>query len=88
MPEIRHGSTRALPWRDQVVRNGDNLSLIFKRAGFGTRDVYRRRQPVGARQVDWQRIYPGQIHRLPRQRRMAELAVGQARQVPAGNGHL
>jgi len=31
----------ALPeWADQTVRSGDNLSLIFKRAGFSDRDMY------------------------------------------------
>ena len=29
------------PWRDFRVKPGDNLSLIFKRAGFGDREVYR-----------------------------------------------
>ena len=28
-------------WIDQTVRSGDNLSLIFKRAGFSDRDMYR-----------------------------------------------
>ena len=28
-------------WIDQTVRRGDNLSLIFKRAGFSDRDMYR-----------------------------------------------
>ena len=27
-------------WNDVTVRNGDNLSLIFNRAGFSDRDVY------------------------------------------------
>jgi len=29
------------PWVEQVVRRGDNLSLIFKRAGFGEGDLQR-----------------------------------------------
>jgi murein DD-endopeptidase MepM/ murein hydrolase activator NlpD len=28
------------PWVDQKVRRGDNLSLLFKRAGFDSRDVH------------------------------------------------
>ncbi len=31
----------ARPWVEQVVRRGDNLSLIFKRAGFGESDLHR-----------------------------------------------
>ncbi|HEY7774919.1 MAG TPA: peptidase M23, partial [Kineobactrum sp.] len=27
-------------WAEQTVRSGDNLSLIFKRAGFSSADVY------------------------------------------------
>ncbi|RLQ21214.1 peptidase M23 [Seongchinamella sediminis] len=30
-----------LPWNEQVVRSGDNLSLIFKRAGYNDRHVHR-----------------------------------------------
>ena len=30
-----------LPWQDITVRSGDNLSLIFKRAGFDDGDVHR-----------------------------------------------
>jgi murein DD-endopeptidase MepM/ murein hydrolase activator NlpD len=47
------------PWKEQIVQNGDNLSLIFKRAGFGTADVYR----VVSESADGKslaRIYPGQ----------------------------
>jgi murein DD-endopeptidase MepM/ murein hydrolase activator NlpD len=47
------------PWNEQVVRSGDNLSLIFKRAGFNTRDVHR----VVSEASDGKglaRIYPGQ----------------------------
>ncbi len=41
------------------MKSGDNLSLIFKRAGFGKRDVYR----VVSESADGKslaRIYPGQ----------------------------
>lgn len=48
-----------LPWNEQTVRKGDNLSLIFKRAGFDTRDVYT----VVSSSADGkslERIFPGQ----------------------------
>ncbi len=47
------------PWLDQVVKRGDNLSLIFKRAGYNDRDVHR----VVSQSQDGkllERIYPGQ----------------------------
>jgi murein DD-endopeptidase MepM/ murein hydrolase activator NlpD len=47
-------------WAEQVVRNGDNLSLLFKRAGFDDRDVHE----VVSEAVDGKalaRIYPGQV---------------------------
>ena len=45
------------PWRDFVVGDGDNLSLIFNRAGFTDTDLYRV-----ARDNDrsLRRIYPGE----------------------------
>ncbi|MEH6587238.1 MAG: peptidoglycan DD-metalloendopeptidase family protein [Halioglobus sp.] len=46
-------------WNEQVVRSGDNLSLIFKRAGFNDRYVHR----VVTESQDGKglaRIYPGQ----------------------------
>lgn len=48
-----------LPWSEQVVRSGDNLSLIFKRAGFNDRDVHA----VVSEAADGKglaRIFPGQ----------------------------
>jgi murein DD-endopeptidase MepM/ murein hydrolase activator NlpD len=47
------------PWDEQVVRKGDNLSLIFKRAGYTTRDVHDvvNQAPDGKSLA---RIYPGQ----------------------------
>ena len=47
-------------WVEQVVKAGDNLSLIFKRAGFTDRDVYRvvSQAPDGK---SLGRIYPGQV---------------------------
>jgi murein DD-endopeptidase MepM/ murein hydrolase activator NlpD len=46
-------------WGEQVVRRGDNLSLIFKRAGFDTTDVHEvvSQAPEGKA---LSRIYPGQ----------------------------
>lgn len=49
-----------IPWRQEVVQKGDNLSLIFKRAGFNDRDVF----DVVTRSNDGkplERIFPGQI---------------------------
>ncbi|MDP5054696.1 MAG: peptidoglycan DD-metalloendopeptidase family protein, partial [Congregibacter sp.] len=47
------------PWEEFIVRSGDNLSLLFKRAGFSTADVYQivHTAPQGR---DLERIYPGQ----------------------------
>ena len=46
-------------WAQQTVRKGDNLSLIFKRAGFNDGDVHRvvTQAPDGKSLA---RIYPGQ----------------------------
>lgn len=46
-------------WEEFVVRSGDNLSLIFKRAGFSDVDVYRivHTAPQGRA---LERLYPGQ----------------------------
>lgn len=46
-------------WEEFIVRSGDNLSLIFKRAGFSDVDVYQvvRTAPQGR---SLERIYPGQ----------------------------
>lgn len=47
------------PWNEQTVRGGDNLSLIFKRAGFDQRDVHDvvSQAPEGK---SLGRIFPGQ----------------------------
>jgi murein DD-endopeptidase MepM/ murein hydrolase activator NlpD len=47
------------PWEEFIVRSGDNLSLLFKRAGFSNQDVYRivHTAPQGR---SLERIYPGQ----------------------------
>jgi murein DD-endopeptidase MepM/ murein hydrolase activator NlpD len=46
-------------WEEFIVRSGDNLSLLFKRAGFSTRDVYQivHTAPQGR---GLERIFPGQ----------------------------
>tara|TARA_R110002110_G_C13470397_1_gene720523 strand:+ start:1869 stop:3281 length:1413 start_codon:yes stop_codon:yes gene_type:complete len=47
------------PWHEETVKRGDNLSLVFKRAGYTTRDVYN----VTSQAEDGDslaRIYPGQ----------------------------
>ena len=46
-------------WNDVTVRNGDNLSLIFNRAGFSDRDVYdvTSSEKGGA----LRKIFPGQL---------------------------
>ena len=48
------------PWLDQVVKRGDNLSRVFRRAGFGERDVHRvlTEAPDGKSLA---RIHPGQV---------------------------
>ena len=45
-------------WRQETVGNGDNLSLIFGRAGFSDRDVYQVTSADGGRAL--QKIYPGE----------------------------
>ena len=50
----------AISWHEETVRRGDNLSLIFKRAGFNDRDVYQ----VVSQARDGkllERIFPGQV---------------------------
>ena len=48
------------PWLEQTVKRGDNLSLIFQRAGFSKGDVHS----VVSESADGKtlaRIYPGQV---------------------------
>ncbi len=45
-------------WSEQTVRSGDNLSLIFARAGFTDRDVYQVTRADGGRAL--RKIYPGE----------------------------
>ena len=46
-------------WNEITVKSGDNLSLIFKRAGYSDRDIYRitKKAPEGKSLT---RIFPGQ----------------------------
>ena len=46
------------PWRDFAVQDGDNLSLIFNRAGFTDTDLYRVARANDDRSL--KRIYPGE----------------------------
>ncbi|MEC7010073.1 MAG: peptidoglycan DD-metalloendopeptidase family protein [Pseudomonadota bacterium] len=46
-------------WNDVTVRNGDNLSLIFDRAGFSDRDVYEVTSSDKGRAL--RKIFPGQL---------------------------
>jgi murein DD-endopeptidase MepM/ murein hydrolase activator NlpD len=48
-----------IPWIEETVRSGDNLSLIFQRAGFNNRDVYEVVSEANAGK-SLERIYPGQ----------------------------
>ena len=45
-------------WQEQRVREGDNLSLIFARAGFTDRDVYEVSRTDGGQAL--RKIFPGQ----------------------------
>ncbi len=45
-------------WHEETVRPGDNLSLIFARAGFSDRDVYEVGQADGGRAL--RKIFPGE----------------------------
>lgn len=48
-----------IPWHEETVRRGDNLSLIFKRAGYNDRDVYQVvSQASDGKRLE--RIFPGQ----------------------------
>ena len=47
-------------WHEQIVKSGDNLSLIFKRAGFNDRDVHQViSQATHGKSLG--RIFPGQV---------------------------
>ncbi len=46
-------------WVEQTVQPGDNLSLIFQRAGYSMKDVYEVTHAPNGKELA--RIYPGQI---------------------------
>ena len=46
-------------WQDFTVRDGDNLSLLFARAGFSDTDLYRVAR--GNDQQSLKNIYPGEV---------------------------
>lgn len=48
-----------LDWVDVTVRNGDNLSLIFNRAGFSDRDVLEVTTSTNGKAL--RKIFPGQL---------------------------
>ena len=48
----------ALIWLEETVRNGDNLSLVFARAGFTDGDVYAVTQADGGKAL--RKIFPGE----------------------------
>lgn len=61
-------------WEEFIVRSGDNLSLLFARAGFSERDVYEivHTAPQGR---GLERIYPGQSLAFQRDERGGLAAV-------------
>lgn len=48
------------PWIDQIVKRGDNLAVIFQRAGFDKRDVHQVVSEAAAGD-ELARIFPGQV---------------------------
>lgn len=59
-PPEQPASSGEPPWTEQVVRSGDNLSLIFKRAGYNDRDLHDvvNQSSEGKALAH---IYPGQV---------------------------
>jgi len=59
-PDQQSSGPAEQPWLEQVVKSGDNLSLIFQRAGFNKRDVH---QVVSESEhgKSLAKIYPGQV---------------------------
>ena len=55
-PEVIEEAPLEPPWRDFIVGDGDNLSLIFNRAGFTDTDLYRVARDNDDRSL--RRIYP------------------------------
>ena len=57
--QIQSIETTPLTWNDVTVRSGDNVSLIFNRAGFSDRDVFDVTSGVQGQAL--RRIFPGQL---------------------------
>ena len=57
--QIQAPNKAPLQWNDVTVRRGDNLSLIFNRAGFSDRDVVNVTSNDSTRTL--RKIFPGQL---------------------------
>jgi murein DD-endopeptidase MepM/ murein hydrolase activator NlpD len=57
--QIQAQDKATLQWNDVTVRRGDNLSLIFNRAGFSDRDVVKVTSNDSTRAL--RKIFPGQL---------------------------
>jgi murein DD-endopeptidase MepM/ murein hydrolase activator NlpD len=57
--QIQAPDKAPLQWHDVTVRRGDNLSLIFSRAGFSDRDVFDVTSNDNTRAL--RKIFPGQL---------------------------
>ncbi|MDA8738364.1 peptidoglycan DD-metalloendopeptidase family protein [Luminiphilus sp.] len=57
--QIQAPDKAPLQWNDVTVRRGDNLSLIFNRAGFSDRDVFEVTSNDSKRAL--RKIFPGQL---------------------------
>ena len=57
--QIQASGKAPLQWNDVTVRRGDNLSLIFNRAGFSDRDVFDVTSNDNTRAL--RKIFPGQL---------------------------
>ena len=60
-------------WRDYKVRNGDNLSVVFARAGFTDTDLYRVAASNGGQSL--RKIYPGETIGFQRDQQGGLLAM-------------
>ena len=57
--QIQAPDKAPLQWNDVTVRRGDNLSLIFNRAGFSDRDVFE--VTSNDSKIALRKIFPGQL---------------------------
>ena len=58
-PEAAPVEPEAPPWQDFTVADGDNLSLIFSRAGYSDNDLFRVAQASESRSL--RKIFPGEV---------------------------